>query len=168
MAKVPWKGRICATTLGGVSRFYPYLRGCATPAAQQCSGVTAGGGINRSGPAVAADAGDLAARQRAAKPMIQTPFLTICRDLIAFAVRHPEFSGGHTCWLTARRGGGGSGILGERYVVVLNSPGGGRAPLIARHHSASPRTGARATRESRRHPPYGGAPSRGWSSSDPL
>ena len=116
MANVAWPRRTCATRSACAST--RTTRG-ATPAARpmQWSDRPGGGFTDADRPWL--PLGDLAAANVAAQRDDPGSVLTLCRDLIAFRRRHPEFSAGDATSLAAPDEVW-AWTRGERHVVVLN------------------------------------------------
>ncbi len=103
-------------------RFYPYYEGRdAGRTPMQWSDTTGGGFTGADRPWL--PLGDVAAANVAAQRDDPDSVLALCRDLIAFRRRHPEFSAGDYASLPAPEGAW-AWARGERHVVVLNMSGG--------------------------------------------
>ena len=103
-------------------RFYPYYDGrdaCARP----CSGATAPGGGFTDADRPWLPLGDLAAANVAEQREDPDSVLALCRDVIAFRRRHPEFVAADYASLPRPSGRGPSGA-GTSHVVVLNMSSG--------------------------------------------
>jgi alpha-glucosidase len=103
-------------------RFYPYYEGRDAGRTPMQWSDTAGGGFTGAvRPWL--PLGDVAAANVAAQRDDPDSVLALCRDLIAFRRRYPEFSAGDYASLPAPEGAW-AWARGERHVVVLNVSGG--------------------------------------------